>query len=464
MVKKSVEGLLKYLQQRCQQEWLIGCDSRQLYQITEEFFAKFAQLSQQSTPSKILLVEEQPREFLAALLAGLAANCWIFLGNPHWQRQEWEQVFNLVHPDCILGKHLDIEMPTAKVKETPLLSQLSPLIMIPTGGSSGKIRFAIHNWQTLTASVEGFCQYFAVNTVNSFCILPLYHVSGLLQFLRSFLTGGKLVIFSYQSLKQGETSTINPQDFLISLVPTQLQFLLASNSHWLAKFQTVFLGGAPAWPSLLETARNYRLRLAPTYGLTETAAQIATLKPDDFLKGYSNSGKILPHAQVKILSDRRNLLTANEQGIIAIHADSLCFGYYPDIFVNQQYFITDDIGVVDEEGYLQVLGRNSHKIITGGENVFPAEVETAIIATQLVADVVVIGLPDSQWGEAVTALYVPRVADTPLVTIKRAIEQKISKIKQPKLWIKLEYLPRNTAGKLDYAQLKLIASQNQAES
>ena len=73
-------------------------------------------------------------------------------------------------------------------------------IMIPTGGSSGKVRFAIHTWETLIASVRGFTEHFLINHVNSFCVLPLYHVSGLMQFMRSFTTGGKLVILSLKEL------------------------------------------------------------------------------------------------------------------------------------------------------------------------------------------------------------------------------------------------------------------------
>ena len=73
--------------------------------------------------------------------------------------------------------------------------------MIPTGGTSGKIRFAMHNWETLTASVKGFYRYFGETHVNSFCVLPLYHVSGLMQFMRSFITGGRLLNLPYKALK-----------------------------------------------------------------------------------------------------------------------------------------------------------------------------------------------------------------------------------------------------------------------
>ena len=206
--------------------------------------------------------------------------------------------------------------------------------------------------------MQGFTEYFSINVVNSFCILPLYHVSGLMQFMRSFTTGGKLVITSSKKLETSQLQNINPADFFISLVPTQLQKLLQNPelTQWLSKFSTVLLGGAPPWDELLEKARYHQIRLAPTYGMTETASQIATLKPDEFLQGKFNSGKILPHA--KIIID-------NQPGNINIQSQSLALGYYPQMWENRDNFVVDDIGFLDNQGYLHIIGRNIYKIITG---------------------------------------------------------------------------------------------------
>ena len=221
-----------------------------------------------------------------------------------------------------------------------------------------------------------------------------------MQFLRSFTTGGKLVILPFKELSAGVKCDIEPSEFFISLVPTQLQRLLENPAlaTWLSRFQTVLLGGAPAWPELLEQARRYGIRLAPTYGMTETASQIVTLKPDDFLGGTVSCGQVLPHAKVTIRSPTGQLLGVNQIGNITIKADSLALGYYPELFTNRDNFQLDDLGFFDNQGYLNVVGRSSNKIITGGENVFPSEVEAAIRATQLVNDVCVIAIPDQHWG------------------------------------------------------------------
>jgi len=610
-----VEQPLTYLKQRAGEDWLIGHDSCKFFQLSEQLFLD---LTPQATPPKILLAEQDPVHFLASFIAACAAGCHVFLCNPNWVEWEWQQVFDLVQPDLILGQSANPSIslpppsPPHPLSHSPLIpnssmlatdtflapplirgaggvktvaskteigisTQHPALIMIPTGGSSGQIRFAIHTWDTLMASVRGFHQYFGEKPINSFCVLPLYHVSGLMQFLRSFTTGGRMVILPFKALAAGEGLHIDPKSFFISLVPTQLAQLISSDSSqdlgtrnpsapqsweaqnktlpllppkvggdranfsqevenlspnlsptrrealnsppwvkkrlrplpspevgenerggnsagrlglglvfphdvksqgdtggkksagqcvnsasvWLSNFQTVLLGGAPAWAELLEQARRHRIPLALTYGMTETASQVVTLKPEAFLAGNNSCGQVLPHAQITIRSSTGELLGANQTGIITIQADSLTLGYYPELFpnsLNLPTFQTDDLGFFDEQGYLTIIGRRSNKIITGGENVFPAEVEAAILATQLVADVCVIGLPDQYWGQVVTAVYVPRSLNVFPASLRAAVEEKLSRFKRPKYWVPVESLPRNPQGKVNYEQLKKVAA------
>jgi O-succinylbenzoic acid--CoA ligase len=332
-------------------------------------------------------------------------------------------------------------------------------ILIPTGGSSGKLRFAIHTWDTLMASVRGFHQYFDEKPVNSVCVLPLYHVSGLMQFLRSLTTGGRLTILPFKELVAGEGQHLDPSQFFISLVPTQLVRLLDSGAAaWLSRFRAVLLGGAPAWESLLARARRDRIPLALTYGMTETASQVVTLKPEDFLKGNNSSGRVLPHARVTIRNETGEICDRDRIGTITITADSLALGYYNEAQNPiSNLFQTDDLGYFDRQGYLHVIGRRSRKIITGGENVFPEEVEAAIRATQLVADVGVLGISDHYWGQAVTAIYSPRSPEVSLAQLQAAVAGNLSQFKCPKHWIAVEQLPRNSQGKVNYTQLEQIA-------
>ena len=457
-----ISEIIGHLKQWCNDDCLIGFNSQIFWQLTQGYFEQLLNLKAELNAIPIVfIIEKNPWKFLAFFLANMSAETQVFLCNPDWQQREWQQVFTLVKPDLVLGD-IPLSFNNQNTHQYQILENPNKSsIMIPTGGSSGRIRFAIHTWSTLTASVTGFCNYFSLDIVNSFCILPLYHVSGLMQFIRSLLTSGRLVILSYADLKTGKKPQIDNQDFFISLVPTQLQFLLQSQPDWLSGFQTILLGGAPPWQSLLDEARKHQLALAPTYGMTETASQVVTLKPQDFLKGNNSTGQVLPHAQVTILDDQGNLQNTNKVGSVAIAAQSLYFGYYGDSSNNSQLekLITDDLGFFDNRGYLHIVGRSSQTIITGGENVYPTEVEAEILATELVKDVCVIGYPDSTWGQVVTAVYIPRQSDIASEMIQAKIAEKLSKYKLPKFWIQVDRLPRNERGKIDYQKMQSIVDE-----
>jgi len=196
--------------------------------------------------------------------------------------------------------------------------------MIPTGGSSGQIRFAIHTWETLMASVRGFQQYFQLNQVNSLCVLPLYHVSGLMQFCAPL----PLVAVCYsaiQTLSDGQ-SNIDPIFFIFSANPAATS-PTESSANQLA---IPIWNSATRWRSslstLLEQARRHGIRLHVWHD--RNCSQIATLKPEDFLAVLTTVVRFYP-AKVTIRTSTGHLLGANQTGIITIAADSLALGYYP---------------------------------------------------------------------------------------------------------------------------------------
>jgi O-succinylbenzoic acid--CoA ligase len=341
-------------------------------------------------------------------------------------------------------------------------------ILIPTGGSSGQIRFAIHTWQTLAASVDGFQQHFGCDRIQTCCVLPLYHVSGLMQVIRVLLTDGTLAIAPFRALESSLYLPQEPDGWFISLVPTQLQRLIAHSHHraWLQRFAVILLGGAPAWSTLLDDARTHQLRIALTYGMTETASQVATLHPDNFLQGEESCGGVLPHAQIQIVTHNGEPAAPLNPGRIEISAQSLALGYCPESQPTAlpHRFQTDDLGYFDDQNQLHVVGRHSQMILTGGENVFPLEVEAVLRESGCIHDVCVIGMPDPVWGEAVTAIYVPqsfefRHPDSLLEAIAPHLNAALSRYKHPKYWIAVDELPRNAQGKVNRADVGAIAQQ-----
>lgn len=461
---------LDYFQRRLGEDWLQGIDNNRYRAIAQQRTEELEEKGRSNFHQTVLICESDPTQFLGSLMAAVSAKCSVFLANPNWVEAEWQHVLELVRPNVVWGRetspHRIAESTSdSRFKKNPTTR---PAIAIPTGGTSGNLKFARHSWESLMASVSGFIEYFEIEKVNSCCTLPLYHVSGLMQFLRSLTTGGQLWIVPPKKLELAYTEEISIQTepWFISLVPTQLQRLLQNreSSQWLSHFHTVLLGGAPAWQELLDRARNARIRLAPTYGMTETASQIVTLKPDDFLAGNSSCGRVLPHAKIAI--ERAISTDSSTAGVIRIQTSSLCMGYlstspqwepFSEIDRPMAELITDDLGFFDDRGYLHIIGRCSDKIITGGENVFPSEIEAAIRASHLVADICVLGVPHPIWGQAVTAVYVVNSPEITSEQIALTLEKKLVKFKRPKYWIPLDTLPRNDRGKLNRKSVLEIA-------
>ena len=425
MIESNGEWICNLFCQRLQAGWLVGGDSQSIIDQSNQKLAEFTRYQ----PNFISIFTTDLTEFIADLMAGSRLGIPIFLCNPSWGETEWNQV--------------------AKVTSQVNPQQHQNLIMIPTGGSAGVVKFTMHSWETLSASVWGFQEFYEVAKINSVCTLPLYHVSGLMQLVRSILTDGRLLVTSFQQLWIDPKLIINQielADYFISLVPTQLAKLLDLDAQWLEQFQTILLGGAPPNIELLTKARTAHLPLALTYGMTETASQITSLKPAEFLAGNNSCGRVLPHAKIKLISP---------EGEIQIEAKSLMLGYFPN-FNSSGDFEPDDLGSFDIDSYLTIISRTSGKIITGGENVFPIEVIDAIMLTGLVADVWVIGVPDRYWGQIVVAVYVEN--DIPICgdILSRAISGKISKYKIPKQWISVPQIPRNALGKVLTNQLEAL--------
>lgn len=275
-----------------------------------------------------------------------------------------------------------------------------------------------------------------------------------MQAMRSYVSGGTLTIWEWSRAAAGHFPAPPAPPGVTSLVPTQLARLLEvpGGAAWLRSFRCVFLGGAAGWPDLLERARAHDIPLAPCYGMTESAAQVTALPPADFLAGATGVGAPLPHARIGIVDTSGQPVPAGSEGRIRIMASSLFCGYFPDPAPSPlEVFDTSDRGCLDRDGRLTVLGRLDAVINTGGEKVDPLEVEAAIRALGA-ADVAVLGVPDTRWGEAVVALIV----DCPLddADLHLRLRQGLAAPKVPKRFIRVAALPRSLAGKLDRRSLE----------
>ncbi len=376
----------------------------------------------------VLISESEPVRFMAAFGQAAANRGNVFLCDPRWSQSEREQLAALAR--------------LAKAESEKRKSEnRHGWLMIASGGTSGRLKFARHDQDTLSAAVDGFSAHFDVSRVNAVGVLPLHHVSGLMAWIRCALTGGRFIASNWPEIEAGRRPAMGDGgEWFLSLVPTQLQRLLAQPETigWLRRFRAVFLGGGPAWPALLERAAEARVPLAPSYGLTETAAMVATLQPREFLAGARSSGATMPHARIDVTGE----------GTLRIAGESVFRGYFPE-WRTERNFTTDDLGCIDGLGHVQVMGRRDGIIITGGKKVQPAEVETALRATGEFDDVAVLGVPDSEWGEMVVACY-PAAARAPdLARVAEALAVQLAPPARPKRYVALAEWPRNAQGKLN---------------
>ena len=267
--------------------------------------------------------------------------------------------------------------------------------------------------------------------------------------IRALITEARLDLAEWPAVEAG-TARPDREGAFLSLVPTQLHRLLEdpTAAGWLRQFRAVFLGGAAAWPALLERAREARIPLAPAYGMTETAAQVCCLQPDEFLSGRSGVGRALPHARLSVVDDDEQPVAAGKVGRIRIESEALFLGYEGELGRRGESYLTADLGSMDDDGYLTISGRADDAINTGGEKVMPTEVEAAIRAAGLAEDVAVCGRPDPEWGEVVCALVV--TSNFPgEVEARKRLRPRLAPHKMPRHWVLVEKVPRNALGKLD---------------
>lgn len=408
---------------------------------------------------RVAILARHPLSFASLFLAFAREEVDLFLFNPTWGSQELNTAREIADCDFEIsdnqpGVFAIRELSSLRSPEKVTIGRNPLRVMIATGGSSGRIRFAIHDWSTLAAAAYGFQQHMSCKRMAGHCVLPLYHVSGFMQLIRALLTMGSVVFGKTDSFSEefALLANMRQEDRFLSLVATQLQRLLRdkSNIARLKEYGAIFLGGGPAPISLLERARELRLPLAPTYGMTETAAQIATLKPEAFLAGELNQGRPLPHAQLQIVDpdDPDRELGRGEVGLIRIYTASLFHGYFGGGRGAASYsYLTSDLGRLDQRGFLTVMGRVDRVLISGGEKINPREIETVFEKTGLVKDVFCFGREDNEWGQALCVAYVPQDVAVTESVLREVLSKELSGFKVPKQWILLEEIPRNEAGK-----------------
>jgi acyl-CoA synthetase (AMP-forming)/AMP-acid ligase II len=301
-------------------------------------------------------------------------------------------------------------------------------------------------------------------------VMPTYHVGGLTMGTIAFHQGATTVV-SKNPDPESLIATIKQHRVTqLFLVPTVIQSLLdrcAGKSEGLQSLRLLRYGAAPISAALLRQARaTLCCDLMQVYGMTEATGTVACLPPADHDDSDSvgrmrSCGKPLAHVDICVMDGQGRTVPAGIVGEICIRAASVMAGYWKLPQATAEAFHGDwyrsgDAGYLDEAGYLYLRDRIKDMIISGGENIYPAEVENAICDHEAVAEVAVIGVPDPRWGEAVKAIVVLRKGSTvSQADLIQFIRDRIAGFKVPKSIEFVAQLPRNPSGKILRRELRL---------
>lgn len=350
------------------------------------------------------------------------------------------------------------------------LPQWGPAVVVGSGGSSGGRRWCLQPLAHLEASARATGQWLAGIGIDPAATihldpLPLHHVSGLLPLVRARVWGGDVRWLPSALMRQPEALAVAQplppnRPVLLSLVPTQLARLLASPAGvgWLRQCAVVWVGGAALPLDLARRARNEGIRLSPCYGATETAAMVTALPPERFLAGVNGCGAPLTGVSVRVGADGAE----RPGGAIEVRTDRLSPGWYVagalvPLLTGGDWWSSGDGGHLGAEG-LEIRGRLDGAINSGGETVFPEQVEERLCQLAHeeglpLAALLLLPVADPLWGERLVALVRPASAGDgqKLIVELERLARTFSPALRPWHWRLAHELAPNERGKWDRA-------------
>ena len=314
-----------------------------------------------------------------------------------------------------------------------------------TSATTGQFKSVPLRWGQIKAHVQASQEVLGRSEQDNWLmVLPLFHVSGLSILMRSLYNGTAMTIMeSYdeeQVLQYIHDGRIN----MMSLVPTILKNLEPRITHH--QLRVILLGGEFIPRPLVDACIAKQLPIYKTYGMTETFSQSVTMPVLSNLNKLDSVGKPLPGMTVHIVNP-----DVDGVGEIHLNGPMVMSGYINCEPIHGD-FNTDDMGYVDEDGFLYILNRRTDLIISGGENIYPKEIEDTVYAMQGVKECAVIPVADTKWGQ-VPALFVAfddidaLGADLKMI-VRDYLSSKLAKYKVPKYITIMDALPRNGTGKI----------------
>lgn len=334
--------------------------------------------------------------------------------------------------------------------------------LVYSSGTTGRPKGVMLSHQNLVANISVLVDCWGFN--RSDCLLhalPIFHVHGLFVAIGCVLMSGS----SMRWLRNFDVPTVLddiPRSTVMMGVPTYYTRLLADERFTAALCARMRLFISGSAPLLAETFVEFERRTGHTilerYGMTETGMN--TSNPLHGARRAGTVGLPLPGVAVRVCGNDGRTLGVDEVGVLQVRGANVFTGYWrlpeqtAQDFTPDGFFNTGDLAVIDQLGYVSIVGRSRDLVISGGLNVYPKEVETLIDALPGVLESAVIGVPDPDFGEAVVAVVVLRDSSVTAEQIRDALRTKAANFKVPKRIIFVDELPRNAMGKVQKQDLR----------
>jgi fatty-acyl-CoA synthase len=346
------------------------------------------------------------------------------------------------------------------------LNEYDPLMIIYTGGTTGKSKGVVLTHSNI--------QWNALNTIVSWNLtaeditltyLPMFHTGGLNALTIPILVMGGTVLYARDFNPETSISLIeNERCTILLMVPTMYHLIIQSSAFKKATFnrvKTFLSGGAPCPLTIYEAFAKKGVAFKEGYGLTEAGPNNFYIDPIDAKVKKGSIGKPMMFNKAKVVTEDGSVAEANEVGELLLYGHHIFNHYWRNKEATESTVVdgwlhTGDLAKVDQEGYYYIVGRMKEMIITGGENVYPLEVEQCIQNHPAVSEVAVIGLPHPKWGEAVVALISVLPGHTVSIEeIQQFCLVKLGKYKVPKQVKLMNELPKTPVGKIDKKLLRI---------